>query len=325
MSEKKVIAVVGATGKQGGGLVRAILADSDGPFVARALTRNAASPAAMDLAAQGVQVVEADLDDERSLTEAFKGAYGAFVATDFWAPLPPEQEAVRSRADRELDQAANAARAAKSAGLSHVVWSTLEDTRPHFERTGDAVPRVMGGYTAPHFDAKASADASFAELGVPTTFVRLPFFHETLFLGMGPVRDESGELILTLPIAGHQMVVIGSADIGRTVLRMLGAGTKWIGETVSIAAEHVTGEGLAAMLTEAIGERVTYQPYGWDEFRGLGIPHAVAIANGLQFLAERSTDLESRDIERTRRLVPDLESYASWIEKHKEALRALNA
>src|ERR1700731_488090 len=96
MSEKKIIAVVGATGVQGGGLVRAILADPDGPFSARALTRSAGSDRARALASQGVEVIEADLDDATSVRKAFDGAYGAYVVTNFWAQRTPEQEQVRT-------------------------------------------------------------------------------------------------------------------------------------------------------------------------------------------------------------------------------------
>ena len=111
MTEKKIIAVVGATGAQGGGLVRAIVADRAGPFTARALTRNADSGRARELASQGVEVIEADLDEETSLRKAFDGAYGAYVVTNFWAQRTPEQENERTRAEMELDQAAAAARA----------------------------------------------------------------------------------------------------------------------------------------------------------------------------------------------------------------------
>jgi uncharacterized protein YbjT (DUF2867 family) len=102
MAGKKIIAVVGATGAQGGGLVRAILADPAGPFTARALTRDAHSEQARELASHGVEVVEADFDDETSLRKAFDGAYGAYVVTNFWAHRTPEQERTRSRAQMEL-------------------------------------------------------------------------------------------------------------------------------------------------------------------------------------------------------------------------------
>ncbi|WP_431953707.1 NmrA/HSCARG family protein [Actinacidiphila sp. bgisy167] len=326
MSEQRVIAVVGATGRQGGGLVDAILADTEGQFRVRALTRDASSPAARRLASRGAEVVAADLDDEPSLVAALEGAHGAFVMTNFWAELTPEQEAARSRVDMELEQAANAARAARAAGVRHVVWSSLEDTRPFFERTGDRVPRPMAGYTVPHMDVKAAADAFFDEMEVPTTFLRTAWFYENLFLGMGPVRTEEGELILTIPLAHHRLAAHAAADIGRTALGLFRAGPEYIGRTVGIAGDHLTGEEMAAALSDAVGEKVAYRPYTWDEFRGFGFPHAVEFANNLQFMAENEAEFTAaRDVEWTRGINPRLESFTSWAQDHKEALRALNA
>ena len=84
MGEKKVIAVVGATGSQGGGLVRAILSDRDRNFTARALTRNANSEKAKELAKLGAEIVEADLNNIESINKAFAGAYGAYCVTNYW-------------------------------------------------------------------------------------------------------------------------------------------------------------------------------------------------------------------------------------------------
>src|SRR6516164_6393895 len=106
----KIIAVTGATGAQGGGLVRAILDDPSGGFTARAITRDPDSDAARALSADGVEVVQADLDDEVSLAQAFAGAHGAFCVTNFWEHFSPE---------REKTQAANLARAARTAGVAH--------------------------------------------------------------------------------------------------------------------------------------------------------------------------------------------------------------
>src|SRR3970282_2996862 len=116
MADKKIIAVVGATGAQGGGLVRAILGDSSGAFAVRALTRDVNSEKAQELAKLGAEVVEADLDIGPSLGAAFDGAYGAFCVTFFWEHFVPETESV---------QAAAMAQAAKQADLKHVGWSTL--------------------------------------------------------------------------------------------------------------------------------------------------------------------------------------------------------
>src|SRR4029079_337750 len=100
MADKKIIAVIGATGAQGNGLVRAILADKSGQFAARAISRNPGSEKAKALAALGAEVVAADVDDEASLARAFAGAYGAFCVTFFWQHMS---------AERELTEAANMA------------------------------------------------------------------------------------------------------------------------------------------------------------------------------------------------------------------------
>src|SRR5688572_29425607 len=114
MGDKKVISVVGATGAQGGGLVRAILNDRNGPFKVRALTRDVNSDKARALAALGAELVTADVDDVESLKRAFAGAHGAFCVTFFWAHFSPE---------KEMAEAGAMAQAAKHAGVEHVIWS----------------------------------------------------------------------------------------------------------------------------------------------------------------------------------------------------------
>ena len=130
MSETKIIAVVGATGAQGGGLVRAIQADPNGGFRARALTRSVDSDKAKALADLGAEVVAADVDDLESIKQAFEGAYGAYCVTFFWEHFSP---------DKEMAQAQSMAQAAKDAGLQHLIWSTLEDTRLWIELDDDGL------------------------------------------------------------------------------------------------------------------------------------------------------------------------------------------
>src|SRR6476620_12653826 len=117
---KKLITVFGATGAQGGGLARAILEDPAGGFAVRAVTRHVDSDKARALAAAGAEVVAADLDDVDSLVRVMQGAHGAYCVTNFWEHFSPEKEKA---------QAANLAQAAKTAGVQHVIWSTLEATR----------------------------------------------------------------------------------------------------------------------------------------------------------------------------------------------------
>jgi uncharacterized protein YbjT (DUF2867 family) len=181
MSEKKIIAVIGATGAQGGGLVRAIMNESDGRFTARAVTRNVDSPKAQELAALGAEVVAANVDDILSLERAFDGAYGAYCVTFFWEHFSPEKEGQHAR---------NMATAAKTMGVQHVIWSTLEDTRRWVPLEDDRMPTLMGSYKVPHFDAKGEADHVFPDLGVPTTHLLTSFYWDNLiYFGMEPKED----------------------------------------------------------------------------------------------------------------------------------------
>ncbi|WP_460663303.1 NmrA/HSCARG family protein [Kribbella swartbergensis] len=319
---RKLIAVVGATGAQGGGLVRAILEDPSGEFAVRALTRDPESAKAKALAAAGAEVVAADLDDEASIRAAFEGAYGAFVVTNYWAPRPPEDAAARTPAEMELAHAETAARAARDAGVSHVIWSTLEDTREFFGDRDDVPSLDDGRYKVPHFDAKGEADETFTQYGVPTTNLRTAFYFDAFVSGMGPVRAEDGTLTITMPMADKPLSGIASDDIGRTALAVFKR-PDLIGTTLSIAGDHLTGDQYAAALTEALGETVVYRPLPWDQYRALDFPFAVEFANMFQFYAENHERFTGdRDLDRVRELNPSLQSFPDWLAKHKDQLKA---
>ena len=186
MAEKKIIAVLGATGAQGGGLVRAILRDPQGGFAARAITRNADGEKARELAKLGAEVVAADIDNADSLKKAFDGAYGAYCVTFFWAHFSPE---------KEIAEVQTMATAAKSAGLKHVIWSTLEDTRKWVPLSDNRMPTLHGKYKVPHFDGKGESCHFFTDLGVPTTFLLTSFYWDNFVgFGMGPQRGPDGKL-----------------------------------------------------------------------------------------------------------------------------------
>lgn len=313
MSEKKIIAVIGATGAQGGGLARAILDDQDGPFTLRAVTRNPDSDSARALAAMGAEVVQADIDDKESLGRAFSGAYGAFCITNFWETFSPEVE---------KKQARNMAEAAKAAGVQHVIWSTLEDTRNWVPLEDDRMPTLMEHYKVPHFDAKGEADAIFEEVGVPTTNLRTSFYWDNLIhFGMGPQRTEDGSLAFNLPMGDKKLPGIAVEDIGRGAYGVFKAGSEFIGKTVAIAGEHLTGSEMAAALTEAFGETVNYVAVPFDVYRGLGFPGADDLGNMFQF----KHDFEdyfcgARSIEDSRSLNPKLQSFESWLAENKDKI-----
>src|ERR671911_420828 len=250
MPEKKIIAVVGATGAQGGGLVRAILADRSGSFTARAITRNPNSEKAEALRAAGAEVVAGDADNPSTLGSAFAGAHGAFLLTNFWEHFSPE---------RELTQARNMAQAVKAAGVQHVIWSTLEDTRKWVPLDDDRMPTLMGKYKVPHLDAKGEASGLFTRAGVPTTFLLTSFYWENLiYFGSGPKRGPDGKLALVLPMGDKKLPGIAAEDIGKCAHGIFKRGREFIGKTVEIAGEHLSGAEMAAALTRALGEEVRY-------------------------------------------------------------------
>jgi uncharacterized protein YbjT (DUF2867 family) len=305
----KVIAVTGATGAQGGGLIRAILAHPDGGFSARAITRNPDSDKAVALAALGVEVVKADLDDEASLAQAFAGAYGAYCITNFWEHFSP---------DKEIEQAANLARAAKTAGVSHVIWSTLEDVRESVPLTDDRMPTINDRYKVPHFDAKGEANHFFIDAGVPTTLLNTSFYWDNLiYFGMGPKPGPDGTLAITLPLGDAKLAGIAAGDIGGCAYGIFAAGDEFIGKMVGIAGGHLSGAEMAASLGSALGKEVRYNAVSPDTYRSFGFPAAEELGNMFQYNAEFSdVYCAARDLDATRKLNPDLHSFDSWLEEN---------
>jgi uncharacterized protein YbjT (DUF2867 family) len=306
VSDKKIIAVVGATGAQGGGLVRAILADKGGQFKPRALTRNADSDKAKALAAAGAEVVVADVDDPATLRRAFEGAHGAFCVTFFWDHFSPE---------KEYAEAGSMAEAAKQAGLAHVIWSTLDDTRRFVPLDDDRMPTLMGKYKVPHFDAKGEADALFTQAGVPTTFLLTSFYWDNfIYFGAGPKRGPDGKLALVMPMGDKKLPGIASEDIGKCALAIFQRGRDFIGKTVGIAGEHLSGAEMAAGLTRALGEKVIYQDVPPEVYRGFGFPGADDMGNMFQFKRDfNDYFVGARSLELTRSLNPELQSFEQWL------------
>jgi uncharacterized protein YbjT (DUF2867 family) len=312
MADKKIIAVVGATGAQGGGLVRAILGDSSGAFAVRALTRDVDSEKAQELAKLGAEVVKADLDSGPSLRAAFDGAYGAFCVTFFFEHFVPEKEQV---------QAAAMAQAAKQAGLKHVVWSTLEDTRKFVPLTDDRMPTLMEKYKVPQFDAKGEANKAFSQYGVQVTYMLTSFYWDNLIFGMGPKKGADGKLELTLPMGDKRLAGIAAEDIGKCAFCIFKAGFDLLGKTVGVAGDHLTGSQLAAALAKELGQEVAYNPLTPEEYRKLGFPGAEEFGNMFQFMQEFESEFcAARNLDSARALNPSLQTFGGWLSKNKDRI-----
>jgi uncharacterized protein YbjT (DUF2867 family) len=313
MAEKKIITVIGATGAQGGGLVRAILNDPKGEFAVRAVTRTPDSDKAKKLADQGAEIMQGDISDPNRLKKAFDGAYGAFCVTFFWDHFS---------AEREMEEARIMAEAAKTAGLKHVIWSTLEDTRKLVPLDDDRMPTLQGKYKVPHFDGKGEADKFFNESGVPTTYLIASFYWENfIYFGSGPKNDQNGKFALTLPLGDKKLAGIAAEDIGKCAYGIFKAGDKYIGKTVGIAGEHLSGKEMAEKMSNALGKEVYYNEVTPDVFRGFGFPGADDVGNMFQFYRDFEEEgLKIRNIDESRSLNPDLQSLDEWLSENKNKI-----
>jgi uncharacterized protein YbjT (DUF2867 family) len=307
MADRKLITVFGATGAQGGGLARAILEDPRGGFAVRAITRHVESDKARALAGLGADVVAADLDDAASVERAMAGAYGVYGVTNFWEHFSPE---------KELAQARTLAQAAKATGIRHFIWSTLEDTRRKVPLDDVRMPTLQEHYKVPHFDAKGEADGFFRDAGVPTTFLLTSFYWDNLIhFGMGPKPGPDGVLQFVLPMGEAKLPGIAAEDIGRCAYGIFKAGSEFIGKTVGIAGEHLSGAEMAAALEQALGREVRYVAVSPEQFRGFGFPGADDLGNMFQYKHDFEADFRApRDVEASRRLDPKLQSFAQWLQ-----------
>ena len=313
MSDKKIIAVLGATGAQGGGLVRAILNDPNSIFKVRAITRNINSEKAINLAKLGAEVVTADMDDLESLKNAFSGVYGVFCVTNFWEHFSPE---------KEIAQVNNIARAAKDAGVKHAIWSTLEDTRKWVPLNDNRMPTLKEKYKVPHFDAKGESNHFFTDYGVPTTFLLTSFYWDNLiYFGMGPKKGPDGKLGITFPMEDKKLPGIAAEDIGKCAYGIFKKGNEYIGKTVGIAGEHPTGSQMASVLSKVLGKEIKYNSVPFDVYRGFGFPGADDLGNMFQF----KHDFEDyfcgiRKLAEAKSLNPALLTFEAWVEKNKDKI-----
>ena len=306
MAKTPTVVVMGATGAQGGGLVRAILADPERRFRARAVTRKPESEKARALAAAGADVVAGDADDQASLERAFAGAHGAFLVTNFWEHFSPE---------RELKQAAAMARATKAAGVAHAVWSTLEDTRKDFPLDDPRLKTLQGRYKVPHFDAKGEADAIFAAEAAPTSYMMVAFYWENfIYFGQGPRKNPDGSVVLALPFGGGKLPGIAVEDVGRCAYGIFTRGPSAAGERFGIAGEILSGPEYAAAFSRHMGVPVSFYDMPFDDYRALGFPGADDMGNMYEHHSILGEKLwRARSPEVARALNPQLQTFDDWL------------
>jgi uncharacterized protein YbjT (DUF2867 family) len=262
----------------------------------------------------GAEVVAANIDDPQSMKKALEGAYGAYFVTFFWDHFSPE---------KEMAEAKSMAQAAKEAGLKHVIWSTLEDTRQYVPLEDERMPTIHGQYKVPHFDGKGASDHYFVEAGVPVTFMLASYYWENMiYFGMGPRRGEDGKLAITFPMGNKKMAGIAAEDIGKCAYGIFKKGQELIGKRVGIAGDQLTCNEMAWALTKALGQEVVYHEITPEQYRALGFPGADDLGNMFQFYRDFDEVCNrTRDVNFSRELNPELLSFEQWLGKYGKLMK----
>jgi len=221
-----------------------------------------------------------------------------------------------------MEEAKRMAEAAKEAGVQHVIWSTLEDTRNFVPLDDNRMPTLQGKYKVPHFDAKGESDKFFTNLGVPTTFLRASFYWDNFVgFGAGPQKGPDGNFYLTFPLDDKKMAGIAAEDIGKCAYGIFKRGQEMIGKTLGIAGEHLTGQEMASALSKSIGQTIHYNNVTPDTYRSFGFPGADDLGNMFQFYRDFEDECNSvRNVEKSRELNPELQSFDQWLSKHAQSI-----
>ncbi|KAJ4370739.1 hypothetical protein N0V83_005260 [Neocucurbitaria cava] len=255
--DTKIIAVTGGTGSQGGGVVN-IMKKTPG-WKVRAITRNPGSDAAIKLAADGVEVVQASFDDEASLVKAFNGIHAVFAVTQWWEHIF-QGKSQHEAGKLEEEQGMKIARAAASIRtLEHYMWST----------TPSANRMMNGKLQAPHMDYKAHVDAriksELPELAAITTYLYFGYYPQNMafFPLCTPIEypGSGGQYMQTLPTNPNVKVLLSgdmSVNPGIWVRQVLAARDKAYGKYANVALEKWTFQEMVDVWAEITGKKCVF-------------------------------------------------------------------
>jgi uncharacterized protein YbjT (DUF2867 family) len=294
----KTILVFGATGAQGGSVARNLL--SRGKFAVRALTRKADSPAAQALRELGAEIVQGDLDDPASIAAALEGCYGAFGVTNFWEHFAKEGE-----------QGRTLVKAVADAKIQHFIFSTLP---PIEKETG-------GALRSPHFDLKAEHEEYARSLGIPATFVHVPFYYENFLYFFPPRPAGDGSYAIGFPQGDTPLAAMSVEDVGRVIAPMFEQPERYIGQVVKLAGDELPAATYAEVIGRHTGKDVRYHYVPRETFAALGFPGAEDLADMFEYYRLHIPS-RVKDIETCRALAPELQNFETWATKNEEKLRA---
>ncbi|KAJ8071196.1 hypothetical protein OCU04_001534 [Sclerotinia nivalis] len=248
----KIFTVFGATGSQGGSVIKYILADStlSKTFKIRGITRDVSKPAAQALIKQGVEMKAADLSSKASVTEALQGSDTVFLVTNYWESV---------KYDVEFGQGKNVADAAKELGVQHLIFSSLLHVT---ELTNSRLSQV------PHFDAKADIEEYIRKSGVPASFY-LPGYFMTNFLQMVQ-KGEDGSLILAYPVGKDAKfpLIDVAEDTGKFAKAIIKNRDQTLGQQILGAENYYTPEQVLAELEAVTGKKTSFMQLSAEQFKG---------------------------------------------------------
>jgi uncharacterized protein YbjT (DUF2867 family) len=299
MAERETILVIGATGAQGGGVARHLLAR--GRFAVRALTRHPDSEKAQALRAAGAEVVEGDLENPEGLRRALADCYGCFGVTNFWEHFEREVEHGRNLVDAVADSAPR-----------HFILSTL----PY-------VHKVTGGeLDVPHFDTKGRVEAYARERLPHASFVHVAYYFENFTTWFAPRRQDDGSYLFGFPQGDTPLAGVAVEDVGGVVASLFERADEFRdGKVVGIVGDDLPGTEYAAAMSRVLGERIGYRHIERETFAALGFPGAEDLANmfdfNRRFVPERRADLEQ-----SRTLYPQLQDFETWLRANRERMAA---
>jgi uncharacterized protein YbjT (DUF2867 family) len=298
MSTRKKILVFGATGAQGGSVVRNLLARDK--FDVRALTRKPDSPAAQALRELGAEEVQGELDDPASLRAALEGCYGAFGVTNFWEHF-----------EKEREQGRNLVNAVAESKVEHFIFSTL----PPIEK------ETNGALKSPHFDLKAEHEELARSLGIPATFVHVPFYYENFLYFFPPRPAGDGMYRFGFPQGDTPLAAISVEDVGAIVAPMFEEPEKYIGKVVKLAGDEIPPAAYAEVMSRVTGADIQYAYVPRETFAAFGFPGAEDLADMFEYYR---LHIPSRidDIKTSRALAPGLQSFDTWAKRNEAKLRA---
>lgn len=257
----KLLTVFGATGNQGGSVIRSVLRHpaTSTAFKVRGITRDPAKLASQKLADKGVEMVKGDLLDKDSLRSALKGSHSVYLVTNYWESLS---------LDTEVTQGKNVADVCKEIGVKHLIWSNLPDVN---KLSGGKYPNVL------HFDGKATVGEYIKSLGIPYTFF-IPGFYSSNLKSMIQRDEASGSYSLTFPVPATAPFPFFDAaeDSGKFVSSILAKREQTIGTTVLGATGWYSPNQVVDIFKKVTGKELKYQSVSGEDFKKAFVPEFLA-------------------------------------------------